>query len=458
MVAKEDPTECPECFSHQLVQEDDVLDTWFSSALWPFSTLGWPDKTKELETFYPTSVLVTGFDILFFWVARMMMMGIHFMGKVPFHHVYIHALVRDAQGKKMSKSTGNVIDPLLMIEKYGTDAFRFTLTAFAAMGRDIKMSEDRIEGYRHFINKIWNASRFALMNLEEGHHEPLPTEVKSFANRWMLHRLEEVKVDIGSAIEEYRFNEAAQTLYQFVWHEFCDWYLEMIKPDLYGDETESKSEARACLRTGLSEILLLLHPIIPFVTQEIWSNFHTGELKNLALQPLPERREQFLHPELVDRMGFLQEVVVSVRNIRSELGISPAKELRLLVRAQGEDAALLETHTPLVMSLARVSEVTIDPALAPPKASGTAVVRSSELFVPLEGAVDFQAELARLDKELAKVTKEFEIVNRKLANEDFVAKAPAEVVAKERHKAEALTEKQNTMNTLRERIAAFVQD
>ncbi|MFP4072030.1 MAG: valine--tRNA ligase, partial [Desulfovibrionales bacterium] len=234
VVAKEDPTECPQCFSHQLVQEDDVLDTWFSSALWPFSTLGWPDKTKELETFYPTSVLVTGFDILFFWVARMMMMGIHFMGKVPFHHVYIHALVRDAQGKKMSKSTGNVIDPLLMIEKYGTDAFRFTLTAFAAMGRDIKMSEDRIEGYRHFINKIWNASRFALMNLEEGHHEPLPTEVKSFANRWMLHRLEEVKVDIGSAIEEYRFNEAAQTLYQFVWHEFCDWYLEMIKPDLYG--------------------------------------------------------------------------------------------------------------------------------------------------------------------------------------------------------------------------------
>jgi len=231
IVSEEDPTSCPDCGSTELVQESDVLDTWFSSALWPFSTMGWPDKTKDLATFYPTSVLVTGFDILFFWVARMMMMGLHFMDQVPFKHVYLHALVRDAQGRKMSKSTGNVIDPLVMIEKYGTDALRFTLTAFAAMGRDIRLSEDRIEGYRHFVNKLWNASRFALMNLPEDVPAAVELDkVQGLHHQWLLHRLEEVKKDVDGAIEAYRFNDAAQTLYKFLWNEFCDWYLELIKP------------------------------------------------------------------------------------------------------------------------------------------------------------------------------------------------------------------------------------
>jgi valyl-tRNA synthetase len=457
VVAREDPTDCPHCKSTSLLQEEDVLDTWFSSALWPFSTLGWPEQTRELKAFYPTSVLVTGFDILFFWVARMMMMGMHFMKEVPFRDVYIHALVRDAQGKKMSKSTGNVIDPLVMIDRYGTDAFRFTLTAFAAMGRDIKMSEDRIEGYRHFINKVWNASRFALMNLPEGIEARLPARVEGLANRWILHRMEEVKGQVGQAIEEYRFNDAAQTLYHFFWHEFCDWYLEMIKTDLHGEGGQTREESLSCLKTTLSETLVLMHPIIPFVTQEIWSHLMPEERRNLARQPFPPDRPEYLDLTLVERIGFLQEVVVSVRNIRSELGISPSKELRLLVRAGGEDERFLVENRELILSLARLSELSVGPDIAAPKGSGSGVVKGSELYVPLEGAVDIDAELARLDKELSKVSKELEIVSRKLANEDFVAKAPAQVVEKERRKAEELDEKLTKMTMLQDRLKALVQ-
>jgi valyl-tRNA synthetase len=458
IVSREDPTECPHCKSTSLLQEEDVLDTWFSSALWPFSTMGWPEQTRELKTFYPTSVLVTAFDILFFWVARMMMMGLHFMNEVPFKDVYIHALVRDAQGKKMSKSTGNVIDPLVMIDRYGTDSFRFTLTAFAAMGRDIKMSEERIEGYRHFINKIWNASRFALMNLPDGLAAGLPDRIEKLANRWILHRLEEIKGVVGQAIEEYRFNDAAQALYQFVWHEFCDWYLEMIKTDLHAQEDAgAREESLRCLKTTLSETLVLMHPIIPFVTQEIWSHLMPEEQRNLARRPFPPERPGHLEPELVERVGFLQEVVVSVRNIRSELGIAPSKELRLLVRAGSEDERFLLENRELILNLARLSELAVGAEIRAPKGSGSAVVRGCELHVPLEGAVDIDAELARVDKELSKVSKELEIVNRKLANEDFVAKAPAQVVEKERQKAGDLDEKLTKMTKLQARLKGMVQ-
>ena len=269
VVAEEDPTVCPECGSHDLVQDEDVLDTWFSSALWPFSTLGWPEKTADLDKWYPTSVLVTGFDILFFWVARMIIMGQHFMGQAPFKTVYLHALVRDAQGKKMSKSTGNVIDPLKMISSYGCDSLRFTLTAFAAMGRDIKLSEERIEGYRHFVNKLWNAARFTLMNLGEKAPEPVDLgSVEGLNNRWILHRLELLKQDMDKAFDEYRFNDVAQGGYKFLWGEFCDWYLELIKPDMANEAT--KKESSYVLYTVLKEILVLLHPVMPFVTAEIW--------------------------------------------------------------------------------------------------------------------------------------------------------------------------------------------
>ncbi|MFW5906113.1 MAG: valine--tRNA ligase, partial [Desulfobia sp.] len=273
VVRENDPDSCPDCGSHQLVQETDVLDTWFSSALWPFSTLGWPDDTRELKFFYPTSVLITSFDILFFWVCRMMMMGIHFMGEVPFRDVYLHALVRDAEGRKMSKSKGNVMDPIELMDKHGADALRFTMIAFAAQGRDVKLSEDRIEGYRHFINKIWNAARFSLMNLEnykgpaELTQEP---ENLSLPHRWILSRLNRTVEEVHQGFANFRFNEAASAMYQFVWGEFCDWYLEMIKPELYGESREDKDKAGEVLLHVLRQTLKLLHPIIPFITEELW--------------------------------------------------------------------------------------------------------------------------------------------------------------------------------------------
>ena len=315
MVEEEAPHCCSKCGSTELHQEDDVLDTWFSSALWPFSTLGWPEKTEDLDYFYPddtkelrkwfpTSVLVTGFDILFFWVARMMMMSQHFMGQVPFKDVYLHALVRDSTGRKMSKSTGNVIDPVKMIDQYGCDALRFTLMAFAAMGRDIKLSEERIEGYRHFVNKVWNSARFTLMNLGESAPEPVDlTKVKGLDNQWILHRLEILKQEEDKAFEEYRFNDVAQGCYKFLWSEFCDWYLELVKSDM--QDPGRKPESQYVLYTVLKEFLILLHPVMPFVTAEIWQALpgHAGE--DIAVMPYPEMRPGCLNPEKAAQMEFL---------------------------------------------------------------------------------------------------------------------------------------------------------
>ncbi len=454
IVPREDPVACP-C-GGELVQDPDVLDTWFSSALWPFSTLGWPDQTKELQVYYPTSVLVTGFDILFFWVARMMMMGLKFMDEVPFKHVYIHALVRDAEGKKMSKSTGNVIDPLLMIEQYGTDAFRFTLTAFAAMGRDIKLAPERIEGYRHFINKLWNAARFSLMNLPETLPQvDLDGELPLY-QAWILNRLEEVKAQVAKALEGYHFNEVAQTLYSFLWMEFCDWFLEMAKADLSGPDGPEKDRAQVCLWTVLSELLTLLHPVIPFVTQEIWGHLPGHEQKDISKVLYPAARPQHVRPEASQRMALVQEVVVSVRNIRSELSINPGFKLACLVRtADAGDLATLRDNARLISLLARLSDFQAGPDVTAPKASASAAAGGNAVFVPLAGAVDFEAELARLGKELAKTSKEAEIVARKLANEDFTAKAPVEVVAKEREKDVALTEKVNKLEELKARIESL---
>ncbi|MDY7001720.1 MAG: valine--tRNA ligase, partial [Thermodesulfobacteriota bacterium] len=457
IVTREDPDKCPDC-GGALTRDPDVLDTWFSSALWPFSTLGWPNQTQDLKVFYPTSVLVTGFDILFFWVARMMMMGLHFMDDVPFDDVYIHALVRDAEGKKMSKSTGNVIDPIDMIEKYGTDALRFTLTAMVAMGRDLKLSEERIEGYRHFVNKLWNAARFALMNLPKDMPDTSLRPTKDISHVWILNRLEEIKAEVDQALSEYRFNDAAQTLYQFTWHEFCDWYLEMIKGDLNGPDKDKKHTAQVCLWTALTEILTLLHPMMPFVTQEIW-NFLPGVMdKDLALAKYPDSRPECLHPGVDEQMALLRDVVVSVRNIRSELDIGPSKKLDLLIRtAKDEDKAFLNGNEDFIRTLARLDKVSAGPEVRAPKASATAVVRGNELYVPLSGVVDFDAELARLDKELGKLDKELGIVNKKLANENFTSRAPAEVVEKERQKAMTFSEKKDKLSALQERLRTAIQ-
>ena len=455
IVAKKDPDKCPKCGSAGLSQDEDVLDTWFSSALWPFTTMGWPDKTRELEVFYPTSVLSTAFDILFFWVARMMMMGIHFRNQVPFKDVYIHALVRDAEGRKMSKSLGNGIDPLDMMDKYGTDALRFTLTAFAAMGRDIKLSEERIQGYRHFVNKLWNAARFSLMNLPGDIPDVSLADCAktSAANAWILHRLDETRQTVGEAIESYRFNEAAQALYSFLWQEFCDWYLEMIKVDMNsGDEARTRA-AQKTLHAVLSDILVLLHPITPFVTQEIWSRLPGVPMENLAAMPYPEDRSSLRSDEAAAAMRLVQEVVVGVRNIRAELNISPALKLKVLVRAEDEAAlSRLNGAADMIAFLARLESFTAGPDVVAPKASAAAAATGASVFVPLAGAVDFDAELARLEKEMAKTGKELDAVEKKLANESFVQRAPAEVVAKEREKAQAAHERLDKLEELAARF------
>jgi valyl-tRNA synthetase len=456
IVQTEDPAKCPKC-GGALHQEDDVLDTWFSSALWPFSTLGWPDETAKLKAYYPTSVLVTGFDILFFWVARMMMMGIHFKEQVPFHHVYIHALVRDEQGKKMSKSTGNVIDPLEMIAKYGTDSLRFTLTAFAAMGRDIKLSEKRIEGYRHFVNKIWNSARFALMNLPGEPAVGLDEAIKNapLANRWILHRLEEVKDEVESATLEYRFNDIAQSLYKFIWNEFCDWFVEMAKGDLYAEDEKAKEATRRVLLTVLSETMVLLHPVMPFVTQEIWSVLPGIANRELALEPFPARRPQCKSAQAAKDMAFFQGVVGSVRTIRTELTIDPAKKLPLIVDTAdaGESAlSVLGDNVHLIAQLARIDSADIGPGKTGPRASGTAVVEGARIFVPLKGIVDFGAEVARLDKELGKLDKQLTALKGKLSAPGFANNAPGEIVAVEREKLAGLEDARAKLAELQERL------
>ncbi len=455
IVSRYDPQNCPQCNSTLLYQEEDVLDTWFSSALWPFSTLGWPEQTKELKLFYPTSVLITAFDIIFFWVARMMMMGLHFMQQVPFKHVYIHALVRDEEGQKMSKSTGNVIDPLVMIDKYGADALRFTLSILAAMGRDIKLSESRIEGYRHFINKVWNAARFVLLNLNRQVPEFKENQISGFSHKYIMHELEKVKQDIVNSLEEYYFNEAAQRLYQFVWHTYCDWYLEMIKLELSSEDEQVRDNAQACLHKSFSETLVLLHPFIPFVTQEIWSYLPGLDILDLSRVPFPPFRQHCIDESLSDKIQFFQDVVVSVRNIRSELHISPGKKVDLLLKASGNQADLILENEKVIKQLARVESMSVGPEIEVPRTAATAVIEGCEVFVPLEGLVDFKEELSRLEKELKKLDKDLQGLQKKLENENFLNKAPLEVVDKERERFEELQGKKAKLTQLKDKLQAY---
>ena len=453
MVAMEAPQTCQGCDSKNLVQETDVLDTWFSSALWPFSTMGWPEETPLLKTFYPTSVLITGFDILFFWVARMMMMGIHFMKEVPFKEVYVHALVRDEAGKKMSKSKGNVIDPLDVIDRYGTDAFRFTLAAFAAQGRDIKMSEKRVDGYRHFINKLWNAARFALMHLDRGYEE-IDLQNLSLPDKWILSRLQQVTADITATLDSYRFNEAASAIYNFVWHEFCDWYLEAIKPVLYDEEGQDTLEAtRAVLWRVLRDTLVLLHPFIPFVTEEIWHHMPGTDGSIMKAAHPADAAESFQNRESEAEMALLMEVITAIRNVRGEINIAPS--LALQVQVQSEDnqtRQILANHQDLIINLARLSSLAIENIGQRPKSSATAVVSKASIFVSLEGIIDFAKETNRLEKEIKKLTAELTTVAKKLGNEGFLSKAPADVIEKVRQKQSALLEKQQKIQANLDKI------
>ncbi|HET7343983.1 MAG TPA: valine--tRNA ligase [Methylomirabilota bacterium] len=430
-VSRTDLTSCPSC-GGPMRQDPDVLDTWFSSGLWPFSTLGWPDDTAELRTFYPTSVLVTGFDIIFFWVARMAMLGLHFMKAEPFRHVYIHALVRDAEGQKMSKSKGNVVDPLAIMGKYGTDAFRFTLAAFAAQGRDIRISDERVEGYRNFANKLWNAARLVLSNLEgyDPEGEPPPA---GLPGRWIESRLHAAIHDVRTALDAYRFNEAAGTIYQFLWSDVCDWYLEIAKTALYrADDPAERQRVQHTLVTVLEATLRLLHPFMPFITEELWQRLpHEGESIMLAAYPRASRTGP--DPEAERQMAVLIQAVTAIRNIRGEMRISPAQTLAAVVKAAPGDEALLREHVGLLQTLAR-ARVTIDPRATRPRASALGVVGESEIYVELEGLVDLAAERQRLEKEIKRVGEAIAFTRGKLARPDFAERAPAEIVDKERDK------------------------
>jgi valyl-tRNA synthetase len=459
LVAMEDPTTCAKCGDSRLTRDTDVLDTWFSSALWPFSTMGWPEHTQLLKTFYPTSTLVTGFDILFFWVARMMMMGLHFMDDVPFRDVYVHALVRDEHGKKMSKSKGNVIDPLNVIDVYGTDAFRFTLTAFAAQGRDIKMSEKRVEGYRNFINKLWNAARFALMHLTAA--GALPEKARlSVPDRWILSRLHRLIRETGKALDDYRFNDAAAMLYQFVWHEFCDWYLEAVKPALYGNQGEERQQATlGVLYRVLHDTLILLHPIIPFVTEEIWEKLPgtEGDIMRAAFPADTDMDDALAADEAAEAaMQLTMDVITGIRNIRGEMNIAPAMKLNVTV--QTDDAGItrqLKAHEDLVANLARLDHLSIAAVGAKPKAAATSVIEGATIFVSLEGIIDFGQEAARLSKEIGKIDAELATLNKKLGNEDFLNKAPAAVVEKVKNQQAAFSEKREALEIHLSRIEAL---
>lgn len=476
-----------------LRQDEDVLDTWFSSALWPFSTLGWPEDTERLKNFYPTQVLVTGFDIIFFWVARMIMMGMKFMdGQVPFKDIYIHGLVRDSFGQKMSKSKGNVLDPIDLIDgielealvnkrtsgmmqpqlakkiekqtrkefpdgipAFGTDALRFTFAALASTGRDIKFDLNRIEGYRNFCNKLWNAARYVLMNTEE-QEIGLGQEVElSLPDRWITSRLQVVSAQVQNSIENYRFDHAAQTIYEFTWNEYCDWYLELSKPILYSDDSSAAAlrGTRQTLLLVLEGILRLAHPVIPFITEEIWQRIAplAGiEGDTIMLQPYPESNQDKIDQQAIDDIEWVMACILGVRKIRSGMNILPSKPLPILLQnSSADDAARLDSNRDFLMTLAKLESVTILSEGDEIPESATALVGEMKLLIPMAGLIDKAAELARLTKEIAKLEKDLERVSGKLANPNYVEKAPAAVVEKEKAKQ---AEIQSSLEKLKEQL------
>jgi valyl-tRNA synthetase len=481
-----------------LRQDEDVLDTWFSSALWTFSTLGWPDETEDLATFHPSTVLVTGFDIIFFWVARMIMMTLHFRKEVPFHTVYVHGLVRDAEGQKMSKSKGNVLDPIDLIDgieleslvtkrtrgmmqpkqakkvekstraefpegidAYGTDALRFTYYSLASTGRDIKFDIGRIEGYKNFCNKIWNATRYVLMNCENEDCGTQPdAEVDlSLADRWIISKLQETKAEVARAVANYRFDHASQALYEFVWNEYCDWYLELSKPVLWDDNASenAKRGTRRTLIRVLETCMRLLHPLMPFITEEIWQTVGPLAGKSgdtIMLQPYPVSSDKDIDNVANADIEWLKDVIIGVRNIRGEMNISPAIELNVLLKNGGEqDKTRLDQNRQFLKKLAKLDEIRWLDAEDETPVSATALVGSLEILVPMAGLIDQQAELARLEREIEKLEKERGRLEGKLGNASFVEKAPAEVVAREREKLQALAQALGKLREQQQRIA-----
>ncbi|NNC17736.1 valine--tRNA ligase [Corallococcus exiguus] len=477
IVSRTAPESCPKCGGKELTQDPDVLDTWFSSALWPFSTLGWPKQTADLQTFYPTSVMETGHDIIFFWVARMMMMGLHFMNDVPFRTVYLHAMVRDEKGEKMSKTKGNVIDPLDVIlgakaeslqpslrnrfpqgmPAHGADALRFTLASLTQQGRDIKLSMDRLGGYKAFCNKLWNASRFALMNMGDFSLDKTPLEGRklTLADRWILSRLQKATEETRASLEAFGFAEAASTLYQFLWAEFCDWYIELAKGSLYGDDAEAKDTTRAVLVTCLDRILRLMHPFMPFITEEIWQKLPMSRpTESICIAAYPAPETAWVDAAAEGEMAPVIAAIEGLRTLRGESNLPPSAKVKAVV--QSPDATtreLLERWRAYLMPLAGLSEVVVGPPGAKPPQAAAFVSGNLEIYVPLAGLVDLDAERDRLKKEIVRSEQELTGLQRKLDNPNFVARAPPDVVEKDKARVAELQERTVKLQDHLQRIA-----
>jgi valyl-tRNA synthetase len=453
VVAKEKPTSCPACGSHNLHQDEDVLDTWFSSGLWPFSTLGWPENNADLESFYPTDVLVTGRDIIFFWVARMIFMGLKFQSERPFKDVYIHGLIRDAQGRKMSKSLGNGIDPLEIIEKYGADALRFTLITGNTPGNDMRFREERLEASRNFANKIWNAARFMLMNLEDfAVDQVVEKDLKpTLADKWMQSRLNTVAGEIKAALEDYNFGEMASSLYDFIWNEFCDWYLELLKARFYQDQDPAaKLTAQYYGLQTLESLLRLLHPVMPFITEEIWQKL-PGTNETIMRASYPVQDQTKINKKAEAKMELLMNIIKAVRNIRNEMKVNPGRRIKALLSAPEEKIDILQEGSEYLKNLARIKELEIGGSkLNRPAKVSTTIVNEVEVILPLAGMIDLDKEVERLAKEIENVEFEIKRAAGKLENQGFVNNAPADLVAAEQEK---LTEYKATREKLISRKA-----
>lgn len=444
IVAVDDPTQCTSCESTKLKQDEDVLDTWFSSALWPFSTLGWPDATADMQRYYPTNVLVTGYDIIYFWVSRMIFSGLEFTEQAPFRDVLIHGLVRDAEGRKMSKSLGNGVDPLDVIDKYGADAMRYMISTGSTPGQDLRFRWERVEQARNFANKIWNASRFALMNLDGFRYEDIDLSGElTTADRWILHRLNETAATVTRLMNQYEYGESGRALNDFIWDDLCDWYIEFSKLTLYGDQPEAKRKTQSVLAYVLDHTMRLMHPFMPFITEEIWQHLpHEGE--TVALAPWPQPDARWEAPDAVKEMALLMDLIHAVRNVRAEVNVPMSKKIELLIKpGQSDVKALIEKNLTFVERFCGTSNLQMNEQLLPPDKCMTAIVTGAELYFPLAGLIDIDQEVGRLEKELNTLNAEVERVDKKLANEGFMAKAPEAVIVEEKEKRAMYAEKRD---------------
>ncbi len=449
IVARDSVNSCPKCGSANVKQDEDVLDTWFSSALWPFSTMGWPEQTPELKQFYPTSVLVTGYDIIFFWVARMIMMGLEFQQEIPFKHVFIHGLVRDSQGRKMSKSLGNGIDPLEVVEKYGADTLRFMLITGNTPGNDMRFYWERVESTRNFANKLWNASRFVLMNLTD-YDENFDPQASDYtlADKWILSRYNQTVSDVTRNLERFELGEAGRAIYEFIWNEFCDWYIELSKARLYNKEdSRARQTAQSVLCYVLENTLKLLHPFMPFITEEIWQHIpHEGDSIIVASWPVEQTTLTDKKAEL--NMEIVMETIKAIRNMRAEVNVAPGRKSEAILQlASAELVQLFELNASYVKTLAAVEPLNVSLTTPEkPENAMAAVVSGVEIYMPLKGLIDVDKETARLNKELLTLDKELARVSGKLSNEGFVAKAPPDVIEKEKAKQQEFEEKVKAIN------------